>query len=58
MSVNDIACKLDINFKTAAVHVQRLAIASLIMKRSSGVSIRHRLTSRGEAILMFLRTLE
>jgi len=58
MSVSDIAEKLGINFKTASAHAQRLAIAGLIMKRSDSVSIRHRLTSRGEFILKFLRTLE
>jgi len=41
-----------------ADHIRRLTIAGLLMKKSSGASIRHRLTKRGEAVLKFLRTLE
>ncbi len=57
LSVSDIARDLKIHFKTAAVHVQRLAISGLIMKRNDGNAVRHKLTSRGESILKFLRTL-
>lgn len=58
LSVIDIAGKLNINFKTASEHIRRLAIAGLVLKRSDGASIRHKLTERGEDILKFLRTLE
>lgn len=58
MSVDDIAKLLDINYKTAADHLRRLAIAGLVLKKSDSVSIRHKLTSRAEYILKFLRTLE
>lgn len=58
MSVEEIARLLDVNYKTAADHLRRLAIASLVFKRNQDVAVRHRLTSRGEAILKFLRTLE
>jgi len=57
-SVSEVAQELKINFKTAADHVRRLAIAGLVMKRSEGASVRHRLTNTGILILMFLRTLE
>ena len=58
LSVDEIATTLKINFKTASEHIRRLAIAGLVLKRSEGNSVRHKLTSRAEAILKFLRTLE
>jgi DNA-binding MarR family transcriptional regulator len=57
-SVVDLSEQLDINFKTAAVHIQRLASAGLIEKRSDGTRVRHTVTPRGIAVLKFLRTLE
>ncbi len=58
MSVDEIAELLDINYKTVADHLRRLAIAGLVLKKSDSVSIRHKLTSRAEYVLKFLRTLE
>ncbi|OGY38659.1 MAG: hypothetical protein A2418_02945 [Candidatus Brennerbacteria bacterium RIFOXYC1_FULL_41_11] len=58
LSVEEITERLEINYKTAADHVRRLAIAGLIMKRSDGFSVRQKLTPRGETILAFLRKLE
>ncbi len=58
LSVADISDKLEINFKTASEHIRRLAIAGLVLKRSDGLSVRHRLTDRGKTILKFLRILE
>lgn len=58
MSVDEIATFLDINYKTVADHVRRLAIAGLVLKRNQDVSVRHRNTGRAEHILKFLRTLE
>jgi len=58
LSVIDIAEKLEINLKTASEHTRRLTIARLIMKRTEGASVRHKLTERGKKVLMFLRTLE
>lgn len=58
MSVADISGELNINFKTASEHIRRLAIAGLLIKRSDGRSIRHKLTKRGYVILKFLRMLE
>jgi|SRR3989344_3754434 len=57
LSVAEIAKRLKINFKTAAGHIAKLAIAGLIMKRSDSVSVRHKLTPRGEFVLKFLKTL-
>ncbi|MEW5805359.1 MAG: winged helix-turn-helix domain-containing protein [Patescibacteria group bacterium] len=58
LSVDEITRELNINYKTAAEHIRRLAIAGLVMKRSDGVSVRHKLTPRGQTILVFLRKLE
>ena len=58
LSVLDISEKLKVNFKTVSEHIRRLAIPGLVMKRSSGAYVRHRLTERGKNILKFLRTLE
>jgi len=58
LSVIEISEKLKINFKTGSEHIRRLAIAGLVIKRSAGNSVRHKLTDRGEGILKFLRTLE
>ncbi|MEK7567356.1 MAG: winged helix-turn-helix domain-containing protein [Patescibacteria group bacterium] len=58
LSVVEIAEELKINFKTASEHIRRLAIAGLVIKRSEGPAVRHKLTPTGISILMFLRTLE
>ena len=58
LSVFEIADKIKINFKTASEHIRRLAIAGLVIKRSAGHNVRHKLTDRGLNILKFLRILE
>ena len=58
LSVLDVADRLNINFKTASEHIRRLTIAGLVMKRSQGPYIRHKLTNRATSILTFLRMLE
>lgn len=58
LSVAEISGRLKINFKTASEHIRRLAVAGLLLKRSDGNNIRHKLTSRGISILKFLRILE
>ena len=58
LSVADISGRLRINFKTASEHIRRLAIAGLVLKRSDGANVRHKLTDRAKSILKFLRILE
>ena len=58
LSVIEITQELNMNFKTASEHIRRLAISGLIMKRSDGTNIRHKLTERGLKVLKFLRALE
>jgi DNA-binding transcriptional ArsR family regulator len=58
LSVQEIASKLKINIKTASEHIRRLAIAGLVLKRSRGINVLHKLSPQGEFILKFLRKLE
>ena len=58
LSVLETSENLGVNFKTISEHIRRLGIAGLLMKRSDGASIRHKLTPLGLSILKFLRTLE
>ncbi len=58
MSVEEIASKFKINYKTAADHIRRLAIAGLVLKRNEGAAVRHKNTLRARNVLKFLRTLE
>ena len=57
LSVAEISERLNIDFKNAAAHVQKLAIAGLVLKRSDGHSVRHKLTDRAEKVLRFLTQL-
>ena len=58
LSIVEISEKLDVNFKTISEHVRRLAHAGLVLKRSEGAAVRHKLTPQAVSILKFLRTLE
>ena len=58
LCVGEISVALEIELKTTSEHIRRAAIAGLVMKRHEGKEVRHRLTSRGENILTFLRMLE
>ena len=58
LSLVEIVEKLEVNIKTASEHVRRLAIAGLVMKRSEGSLVRHKLPPKASLILKFLRTLE
>ncbi|HEY4474217.1 MAG TPA: winged helix-turn-helix domain-containing protein [Candidatus Paceibacterota bacterium] len=58
LSVEEIADTLKIGYQNASDHIRKLAIAGLVMKRSDGNSIRHKLTPRAESILVFCKTLE
>ena len=57
LSVADITKRLKLGYENSSDHIRKLAIAGLIMKRNSGPSVLHRLTDRGESILVFCKTL-
>lgn len=58
LSVQEISGKLKSEFKNMSAHINRMAVAGLVMKRSDSKSIRHKLTKRGIIILKFVRMLE
>ena len=58
LSVDDISERLQVGYENASDHVRKLAIAGLVMKRNDGPSVRHKLTQRGESILMFCKRLQ
>lgn len=58
LSLEEIAEELHVNYKTAAEHVRRLALAGLVLKRNEAHTVRHKVTSRAIQVLKFLRTLE
>ncbi len=58
LSVDEISKKLNIGYENASDHIRKLAISGLVMKRSDGVNVRHKLTPRTEHILVFCKKLE
>ena len=58
LSVEEITEKLKIGYNNASDHVRKLAIAGLVMKRNEGSAVRHKLTVRGESILVFCKRLQ
>lgn len=58
LSLDEIVDELGGNIKTLSVHVQKLAAAGLVMKRSQGRNVRHALTDRGKYVLIFCRKLD
>ena len=58
LSVDDISERLNIGYENASDHVRKLAIAGLVLKRNEGPSVRHKLTARGESILVFCKRLQ
>lgn len=58
LSVTDISGRLAIGYENASDHVRKLAIAGLVLKRSDGSAVRHKLTPRAESILMFCKRLQ
>ncbi|OGZ78839.1 MAG: hypothetical protein A2528_02250 [Candidatus Staskawiczbacteria bacterium RIFOXYD2_FULL_37_9] len=57
MSLVYISKKLHINFRTASDHIKKLAVAGFVVKRSEGLTVRHKITNKGLSVLNFLRTL-
>lgn len=58
LSVGGIAAELHLGYENASDHIRKLAIAGLVMKRSDGPSVLHKLTPRAKAILVFCKKLE
>ena len=58
LSVHEISEKLKSDFKNISAHINKMAIAGLVMKRNEGSIVRHKLTNRGKSILQFVRIIE
>ncbi len=58
LSVDEIAERLSMGYLNASDHIRKLAVAGLVLKRSDGKSVRHRLTPRAKVVLTFCKTLE
>ena len=58
LSVDEISELVGIGYENASDHVRKLAIAGLVLKRNEGPSVRHKLTARGESILVFCKRLQ
>lgn len=58
LTVADISERLKIGYVNTADHLNKMAIAGLVLKRGDGPYVRHKLTSRAEVILAFCRKLE
>ncbi len=58
LNLTDIASSFKINIQTASEHVRKLTISGLVMKKSQGRNIRHKLTKRGSNVLTFLQSLD
>jgi len=58
LSVDEISERLHIGYENASDHIRKLAIAGLVLKRNEGTIVRHKLTSRAEAILVFCKKLQ
>ncbi len=58
LSVVDVAEKLKMGYENTSDHIRKMAISGLVMKRSDGPNVRHKLTSKGMSILAFCKKLE
>ena len=58
LSVEEITERLHIGYENASDHIRKLAVAGLVLKRNEGSAVRHKLTPRAVAILMFCKRLQ
>lgn len=58
LSVDEIAAALRIGYMNTSDHIRKLAIAGLVLKRSDGNSVRHKITELASTILEFCKKLE
>ncbi len=58
LSVDEITDRLGIGYMNASDHIRKMAVAGLVMKRSDGPNVRHKLTPRADIILAFCKKLE
>ncbi|MFH1968452.1 MAG: winged helix-turn-helix domain-containing protein [bacterium] len=57
LTLSNISEILKTNFRTASDHIKKMATAGLVLKRTDGFNVRHRITERGLSVLKFLKSL-
>ena len=57
LSVEAISERLNAGYMNTSDHLRKMAIAGLLLKRSQGPAVLHKLTPRAEAILAFCKKL-
>ncbi|MEK7552019.1 MAG: helix-turn-helix transcriptional regulator [Patescibacteria group bacterium] len=58
LSVDEISERIKCGYTNTSDHIRKLFIADLILKRSDGVNVRHKLTPLAQDILVFCKKLE
>lgn len=58
LTVDQISERLLIGYENASDHLRKMAIAGLLLKRSDGPYVRHKLTPRALDILAFCKKLQ
>lgn len=58
LSLIEISERVNSDFKNVSSHINKMAVAGLLIKRNEFHSVRHKLTKRGLQVLKFVRTLE
>ena len=58
LSVDQISERLKIGYENASDHIRKMVIAGLVMKRSDGPYVRHKLTPRADIVLAFCKKLQ
>jgi len=57
LSVLEIADRLNISYETASDHIRKISSAGLLLKRADGTFRRHKLSSKGEVVYKFLKSI-
>ena len=58
LSVEQIAERVKSGYENISDQARKMAIAGLVLKRSEGNTVRHKLTPRAESILVFCKKLQ
>jgi predicted transcriptional regulator len=58
LSVLAISDRLKSDFKNISAHISKMYNSGLLVKRSMGNTVCHKLTKRGKSILQFVRIIE
>jgi DNA-binding transcriptional ArsR family regulator len=58
LTLSDISKIIKTNFRTVSDHIKKMATAGLVLKRTDGFSVRHKVTERGLMVLRFLKSLD